>query len=137
MCDMLVRLQEFGIKRLDRALQTGRILPYLVFSVAILAIAFAAIMRVVDRHDFPTFGLALWWSAQTVTTVGYGDVTPTQPFGRLVAAGLMVLGFASLSLLSGIIASALIGRRRAAEPDPDLVRLERRLDEIERLIRER
>jgi voltage-gated potassium channel len=134
---MLGRLQALAMRRLDRSLVTGDILLYLIGAVAILAVAFAAIMRVVDRHDFPTFGRALWWSAQTVTTVGYGDATPTQPFGQLVAAGLMVLGFASLSLLSGIIASALIARRRTAEPDPDLARLERRLDEIERLIRER
>jgi voltage-gated potassium channel len=134
---MLGRLQDFAMRRLDRSLVTGRILLYLVGTVTILAVAFAAIMRVVDREDYPSFGLALWWSVQTVTTVGYGDVTPTQPFGRFVAAGLMILGFASLSLLSGIIASALIARRRAAEPDPDLIRLERRLDEIERLIRGR
>jgi voltage-gated potassium channel len=134
---MLGRLQDFAMRRLDKSLVTGRILLYLVGTVSILAVAFAAIMRVVDRHDYPSFGLALWWSVQTVTTVGYGDVTPTQPFGRLVAAGLMVLGFASLSLLSGIIASALIARRRTAEADPDVVRLERRLAEIERLLRER
>ena len=134
---MLGRLQDLAMRRLDRSLVTGQILLYLIGAVTILAVAFAVIMRVVDRHDFPTFGLALWWSAQTVTTVGYGDVTPTQPFGRVVAAALMVLGFASLSLLSGIIASSLIARRRTAEPDPELGRLERRLDEIERLLRER
>jgi voltage-gated potassium channel len=134
---MLGRLQEFAMRRLDRSLVTGRILLYLVGTITILALAFAAIMRVVDHKDYPTFGRALWWSAQTVTTVGYGDVTPTEPLGRLVAAGLMVIGFASLSLLSGITASALIARRRAAQADPTLERLERRLDEIERLIRER
>ena len=134
---MLVRLTDFAMRRLDKSLVTGRILLYLVGTVSILAVAFAAIMRVVDRHDYPTFGLALWWAAQTVTTVGYGDVTPTETFGRLIASALMVIGFASLSLLSGITASALIARRRAAQPDPDLKRLERRLDEIERLIRER
>ena len=134
---MLGRLQDLAMRRLDRSLVSGQILLYLVGAVSILAVAFAAIMRVVDREDYPTFGRALWWSAQTVTTVGYGDATPTQPFGRVVAAALMILGFASLSLLSGIIASALIARRRAAEPDPELGRLERRLDEIERLIRER
>jgi voltage-gated potassium channel len=134
---MLGRLQDLAMRRLDKSLVTGRILLYLVGTITILAVAFAAIMRVVDRHDYPSFGLALWWSVQTVTTVGYGDVTPTQPFGRLVAAGLMVIGFASLSLLSGITASALIARRRAAQPDQALEHLERRLDEIERLIRDR
>jgi voltage-gated potassium channel len=140
MCSVLARVQRVAMSRLERSLVTGQILPYLITAVAVLAVLFAVIMRLVDREDFPSLGLALWWSVQTVTTVGYGDATPVQPFGRAVAAVLMVLGFASLSLLAGIIASALIARRRASEPNETLVaveRMERRLDEIERLVRER
>ena len=132
--------QRIVMRRLDRAFQTDRVLLYLIGAVALIAVAFAVIMRVVDGEDFPSLGLALWWAVSTVTTVGYGDVVPVQPFGRAVAAGLMVVGFASLSLLSGIIASALIARRAAFEPNDSLAaleRLERRLDEIERLVRER
>ncbi len=128
------------MNRLERSLETGQILPYLLGAVSILAVGFAAIMRLVDNEDYPSFGRALWWSVQTVTTVGYGDVTPVQPVGRAVAAGLMVIGFASLSLLAGVIASSLIARRAAEEPKEELVvlqRLERRLDELERLVRER
>jgi voltage-gated potassium channel len=132
-------LQRVAIRRLERAFETGRILPYLVGAISLIAVVFAAIMRIVDSEDFPSFGLALWWAVTTVTTVGYGDVVPEQPVGRAVAAGLMVVGFASLSLLAGVIASALIARHAAetARPDEGLDRLERRLDEIERLVRER
>jgi voltage-gated potassium channel len=133
-------LQRVALRRLERAFETGRILPYLVGVVALIAVLFGVIMRVVDSEDFPSLGVALWWAVTTVTTVGYGDVVPEQPVGRAVAAGLMVVGFASLSLLAGIIASALIARRAASEPDEAMAaleRLERRLDEIERLVRER
>jgi voltage-gated potassium channel len=133
-------LQRVALRRLERAFETGRILPYLIGVVALIAVLFGVIMRLVDSEDFPSLGLALWWAVTTVTTVGYGDVVPEQPVGRAVAAGLMVVGFASLSLLAGIIASALIARRAASEPDQALAaleRLERRLDEIERLVRER
>lgn len=108
--------------------------------VALIAVLFGVIMRLVDGEDFPSLGVALWWAVTTVTTVGYGDVVPEQPVGRAVAAGLMVVGFASLSLLAGVIASALIARRAASQPNEALAaleRLERRLDEIERLVRER
>ena len=130
------------MQRLQHSLETGRILPYLIGAVALVAVAFAVVMRVVDGEDFPSFGLALWWAVSTVTTVGYGDVVPVQPYGRAVAAGLMVVGFASLSLLAGIIASALIARRGAAQSEATetlavLEGLERRLDEIERLLRAR
>ena len=130
------------MRRLERAFETGRILPYMIAVIALIAVLFAAIMRLVDREDFPTFGVALWWAVSTVTTVGYGDVVPEEPVGRAVAAGLMIIGFASLSLLAGIIASALIARRAAAEHETRdalavLERVERRLDEIERSLRER
>jgi voltage-gated potassium channel len=128
------------MRRLERAFQTDRVLLYLVSAVAVIAVAFAAIMRLVDQEDFPSFGLALWWAVSTVTTVGYGDVVPVQPYGRAVAAVLMVVGYAFLSLLAGFIASALIARRAEAQQHEALVlleRLERRLEEIERQIRER
>lgn len=137
---MLGLLQRIALRRLERAFETGRILPYLVAVIAVIAVLFAVIMRLVDGEDFPSLGLALWWAVTTVTTVGYGDVVPVEPLGRAVAAGLMIVGFASLSLLAGIIASALIARRAASEQDEALAalqRLERRLDEIERLVRER
>jgi voltage-gated potassium channel len=135
-------LQRVAMRRLERAFETGRILPYLVAVIALLAVIFGVIMRLVDSEDFPSFGLALWWAVSTVTTVGYGDVVPEAPVGRAVAAGLMVIGFASLSLLAGIIASALIARRAAAQQETSdavaaLERVERRLDEIERALRER
>ncbi len=94
-------------------------------------------MRIADPHDFPTVGLAIWWAAETVTTIGYGDVVPTTEFGRFVAAGLMIFGFASLSLLSGIVASVFVHRQAKAEAKPDVASLEERLVTIERLLREK
>jgi len=44
------------------------------------------LITVVDREEFPDLGTGLWWALQTVTTVGYGDVTPKNPAGRLVGA---------------------------------------------------
>ena len=108
--------------------------------LVITALVFAAgtLMRIVDPDDFPTLGLALWWAVTTVTTVGYGDVVPTDPAGRFVGAGLMVFGYASLSLLTGVIASLLVSRRAAAleaAEEQALEKIDRRLAEVERLLR--
>lgn len=131
-------LWRFGTKRLVRSLQTGRVLPALFMTMVGIIFAFAAVMRIVDRESFPTYGTALWWAASTVTTVGYGDVVPKQPFGRLVAGILMVLGFAFLSLVTGTIASALVSRYKADNESSDVVdaidRLERRIAELEKRV---
>ena len=134
---MQARLTQFVLRRSERALETGRILPYMFFMIALITVAYGFLMRIVDPHDFPNVGIAMWWAASTVTTIGYGDVVPTTDFGRFVAAGLMIFGFASLSLLAGVVASVFVHRRETAEAKPEIVRLEERLAEIERLLREK
>ena len=123
----------FTERRIQRAFETGRIVPFLLLSIATLVFGFGVLMWLVDREDFPTLGVALWWAVSTVTTVGYGDVVPVQPTGRFVATGLMIVGYASLSLLTGIVASLLVQRR--AHEDSSFARVEERLAEVERLLR--
>ena len=137
---MQTRLAHLVSARLERAFERGRILRYLLFTITAIVIAFGFLMWVFDREDFPTLGLALWWAVSTVTTVGYGDVVPKEPVGRGLASGLMVFGYASLSLLTGFVASTLVARRQeAARSDEEeaITRVERRLEEIERLLRAR
>ena len=135
---MTMHMTRFAMRRLEGALESGRILRYLLATIAVMAVASGVIIRIVDPEDFPSLGLALWWAAETVTTVGYGDVVPVQPAGRAVASVLMIVGYASLSLLTGIIASVLVRRRNEAqEPPLDFKQLDQRLAEIERLLRKR
>jgi voltage-gated potassium channel len=131
---VLYRLQELAMRRFQRSFERGRILVYLILVIVAFSVGFAALIRLLDPHDFPTIGLALWWAVMTVTTVGYGDIVPTTTAGRVVASGLMVVGFASLSLLTGFVASLLVHRRAAADAEPALARIEERLAEIERLV---
>ena len=129
-------ITRFATKRVIRGFQNGRVLPALFVTMVALVFAFAAVMRVADPTSFPTYGKAVWWSVSTVTTVGYGDVVPQQPFGRIVAGILMTLGFAFLSLVTGTIASALVSRFMLDEQSTAVVeavdRLERRIAELEK-----
>jgi voltage-gated potassium channel len=97
-------------------------------AIAATAVGAALVMRLVDSKEYPTLGRALWWSVQTVTTVGYGDVTPTEPWGRFVATILMILAFAFLSLLTGTVASLLVAQRR------NVPGIEERVAELERVV---
>ncbi|MEU8758374.1 potassium channel family protein [Streptomyces sp. NPDC048659] len=55
-----------------------------------------------------TFGDAVWLTCATLATVGYGDVTPVTPMGRLTAVGLMGVGLALLGAVTGSFSSWLI-----------------------------
>jgi voltage-gated potassium channel len=61
---------------------------------------------------------ALWWAVVTVATVGYGDVSPITPEGRLAAAFLIVVGITLWAAITGTITSLLITSAPAAESIP-------------------
>ncbi len=64
-----------------------------------------------DRSLLEHFGQGLWWAVVTITTVGYGDVVPKTPGGRVVGAVLMIGGVLSLSLITATVASIFIERK--------------------------
>jgi len=66
-----------------------------------------------DPTDYPDPWLAFWYVLQTITTVGYGDATPTDPIGRLVGAAIMLIAIASLSILTAFITSAFVEARQS------------------------
>ena len=96
------------------------------------------VITLVDQKEFPTLREGMWWSVQTVTTVGYGDVVPTSTPGRLIGTIVMVVGIGFLTVVTAAITATFIesARRRftARRHDPvshELERISERLDRIE------
>jgi voltage-gated potassium channel len=84
----------------------------IVIASASIAVTFgsAILMTIVDRKHYPSIGSGLWWAVQTVTTVGYGDVTPVTVSGRLVAALVMLVGIGFLTVITAAITSTFVSR---------------------------
>jgi voltage-gated potassium channel len=100
-------------------------------------VAGGLLIWLLDPHDYPDPWLAFWYVLQTVTTVGYGDATPTEPLGRLVGAIVMLLAIGFLSILTASITSAFVEARQAArrasldaEEAAHRVRIEAKLDDL-------
>jgi voltage-gated potassium channel Kch len=73
---------------------------------------------------------ALWWGVTTMTTVGYGDIYPVTPEGRIAATILMVLGIALFGVITATATGLIVRGERedaAGHPDP-VVQLERLFD---------
>jgi voltage-gated potassium channel len=90
----------------------------IVVATATVVVAAGVLMRVLDHREYPNVGRGLWWAMQTVTTVGYGDVTPKNTSGRIIAAAVMLWGIAFLSILIAAITSTFVARaasERAAQ----------------------
>jgi voltage-gated potassium channel Kch len=86
----------------------------------LVAIAiFGILEHLVDPDTFGSVGYGMWWATQTVTTVGYGDVVPTDTASRLVASVLMIGGLSLFAVITGVITSAFVARAQAEQREKD------------------
>jgi voltage-gated potassium channel len=99
-----------------------------------LAFVGAVAIHFLDKDSFPSFGLAVWWALQTVTTVGYGDVVPAGTTGKVIGGIEMVLGVSFISFLTAGVTSAVIqrsqGKRQEEERAQAVEDLKRLLDTL-------
>ena len=115
----------------------------IVTATALVVVGAGSLIRVLDHHEYSSVWVGMWWALQTVTTVGYGDVTPREAIGRVVAAFVMLEGIAFLAIITAAITSTFVARaeaeRAAAEDAVEAAqedRIERSLGDVaERLDR--
>ena len=85
-----------------------------------VTVAGGLLVRVTDPDTITSIGTGLWWSLQTATTVGYGDVVPASTAGRVTAALVMLGGLSLLSVTTAAVTNAFVqaaARARGAAHD--------------------
>ncbi len=89
-------------------------LSFVLISVVIVGSAIHLIEggRIDDAGDpivtgFDSIPESMYWAIVTMTTVGYGDVSPTTPLGKVLAAGMMILGYCTIIVPTGIVSAEL------------------------------
>lgn len=105
---------------LGRALAASR-RKIMVFLSAVLMIVLVmgTLMYVVEgpANGFTSIPTAVYWAITTMTTVGFGDITPKTDLGRFIASCMMLLGWGTLAVPTGIVTAEMTARR-SAEPLP-------------------
>ena len=95
---------------LMQALRQGRqkILVFLCVVMGIVTV-FGAIMYLVEgpEHGFTSIPRAMYWAIITLTTVGYGDITPQTEIGQFIASAVMLVGYAVIAVPTGIFTAEL------------------------------
>jgi voltage-gated potassium channel Kch len=109
----------------------------IVTATVLVVVGGGVLMRLLDHDEYSNIWVGMWWALQTVTTVGYGDVTPRHTAGRLVAAFVMLEGIAFLTIIIAAITSTFVARaeeereaEEAAEEETAEQRIEARLDDL-------
>nr|3PJS_K Chain K, Voltage-gated potassium channel [Streptomyces lividans]3PJS_L Chain L, Voltage-gated potassium channel [Streptomyces lividans]3PJS_M Chain M, Voltage-gated potassium channel [Streptomyces lividans]3PJS_N Chain N, Voltage-gated potassium channel [Streptomyces lividans] len=112
---LLARLVKLLLGRHGSALQwraAGAATVLLV--IVLLAGSYLAVLaeRGAPGAQLITYPRALWWSVETATTVGYGDLYPVTLWGRLVAVVVMVAGITSFGLVTAALATWFVGQEQ-------------------------
>ncbi len=91
---------------LTKALRaSSRKIAVFLFSVLTLVVIFGSLMYVIEgeAHGFTNIPRSIYWAIVTLTTVGYGDISPQTGFGQALAALVMILGYGIIAVPTGIV----------------------------------
>ena len=135
---MLGAAQSFLERKLTRALReppTIRVATGVIVSATAVVVAGSGVLIwALDHSEYPNIWVGMWWALQTVTTVGYGDVSPTHLSGRIIASFVMLYGVAFVTIFVAAITSIFVTRasqERGIAEDQAEERIEARLDVID------
>ena len=110
MARLLVRRRLEAFQR--NPLSVRNAMAVIVAATLVSVVVGGALITVFDPEEFPDLGTGLWWALQTVTTVGYGDVTPESTVGRLVAALFLLEAISFVTIVTAVITSSFVERAR-------------------------
>ena len=85
--------------------QSRRKITVFLLTIVALVVLIGTLMYVIEGPEsgFSSIPIGIYWAVVTITTVGYGDVAPVTPLGRLVASLVMLLGYSIIAVPTGIV----------------------------------
>ena len=109
----ILKLIEYvrGARTIMRALRASfaKIMVFLL-AILILATIIGAVMYLVEGTPgtkFESIPKSIYWAIVTLTTVGYGDITPATPLGQFLAAMVMIMGYSIIAVPTGIVTAEM------------------------------
>ncbi len=94
------------VKILAKALKASRRkITVFIFTVMTLVVIFGALMYMIEgeKNGFTSIPRSIYWAIVTLTTVGYGDISPKTGLGQAVSSVIMILGYSILAVPTGIV----------------------------------
>ena len=108
---------EFGALGQALAASRRKIFVFMSF-VMLVVVVMGTLMYVVEgpANGYTSIPVGVYWAITTMTTVGFGDITPKTDLGRLLASLMMLLGWGTLAVPTGIVSAEFTARRFERAP---------------------
>ncbi|MCH1919712.1 ion transporter [Shewanella sp. A3A] len=105
----LLRYLSEGNMLLRAMLESSRKVFIFFFSVSLIVMVLSAVMYVIEgpANGFTSIPKSVYWTIVTITTVGYGDITPQTSLGQAIAAFTMLLGYSIIAIPTGILTAEI------------------------------
>ena len=103
---------------LDALKASRRKIAVFVFAVLTIVVIFGSVMYVIEggENGFTSIPRSIYWAIVTLTTVGYGDISPQTEIGQAVAAIIMILGYGIIAVPTGIVTAELTNSVHRTHP---------------------
>ena len=90
-----------------------KILAFVLF-ILLIAVVLGSLMYVIEgqKNGFDTLPDSIYWAIVTLTTVGYGDVTPVTITGKIIATFIMILGYGIIAVPTGIVSAEIANENK-------------------------
>lgn len=113
---LVAYVSEYQSLALALAASRRKILVFLT-AVLMMVLILGTVMYVVEgrSNGFTSIPTSIYWAITTVTTVGFGDITPKTDLGRVIASFMMLLGWGVLAVPTGIVSAEMVSQGRTAE----------------------
>lgn len=110
-------VDEFGVLGQALAASRRKIMVFMSF-VMLVVVVMGTLMYVVEgpAHGYTSIPVGVYWAITTMTTVGFGDITPQTDLGRLIASLMMLMGWGTLAVPTGIVSAEFTAQRIRRTP---------------------
>ncbi|MBR9853573.1 MAG: ion transporter [Algicola sp.] len=108
--------------QLKKALKASRTkIAVFIYVVLILSVILGTMMYIVEGNEagFTSIPRSIYWTVVTLTTVGYGDITPITGLGQFLAAVIMILGYGIIAVPTGIVTAEIAKSNKDEKKDAD------------------
>jgi voltage-gated potassium channel len=90
-----------------------------LFAVIVICIMLGTVMYIVEgpENGFSSIPMSVYWTIVTLTTVGFGDITPQTPLGQLISVVIMILGYGIIAVPTGLITAQFMSKENTTPSD--------------------
>ncbi len=101
----------------DAMRNSRRKITLFIFTVLILVSLLGSLMYLIEgeKHGFTSIPKSVYWAIVTLTTVGYGDISPQTPLGQALASIIMIMGYGIIAVPTGIVTAEIVQTAKTAE----------------------